>query len=124
MFNTMIDWCTDNLVRALSLLTPSKFNDEALVEKIAKLRALSRSELIKNGVDVIEIEGEAKKKRELISYKGRRLYPHESSEMRADVLVFKFRFDDVSKFLLNKEYANVLVEVDADGKMLNVVNSL
>ena len=123
MFDIMIDWFTDNLVRALSLLTPSKFSDEALVEKIAKLRALSRSELIKNGVDVIEIEGEAKKKRELISYKGRRLYPHESSEMRADMLVFKFRFDDIAK-PDGDLYANILIEIDADGKVVKTESSL
>src|SRR3990167_4021299 len=123
MFNTMIDWFRDNLVRALSLLTPSKFNDEALVEKIAKLRALSRSELIKNGVDVIEIEGEAKKKRELISYKGRRLYPHESSEMRKDVLLFVFRFDNIAK-PDGDLYANILIEIDADGKVVKTESSL
>lgn len=120
----MIDWFTKSLENAFSLFTPSEFSDESLVATVQKLRAKSREELVKAGIEVVERASEAGKVTEIISNGSTRLYPHESSEMRKDVLVCKFRFDDVSRFIDNSEYANILVEIDADGKVLDVKNCL
>jgi len=119
----MINWFTDNLVRALSLITPSYFSEESLVATITKLREKSRDELLKLGVVVESRTSESNKKTEILTFGDNRLYPHESSEMRKDKLIFKFRFDDITR-PAGELYAHALVEIDSEGNVLKSESNL
>jgi len=121
--DNLIDWFTDRLTRIMALITPSHFSDDTLAGRIAKLREQSREELKKQGI-VVDTRPDAQgKTRESIMHDGIRLYPHESSEMRKGVLVLKFRFDDIMR-PNEKNYANITIEIDADGRVVNTINTL